>query len=64
MSSSTNHEVAVNIVFGIFAVLFSLLTLWQAHRFWGLFRRHGHLAHRHDDGTHPNERKQIGGRTE
>ncbi|CAL8583599.1 hypothetical protein XPA_009220 [Xanthoria parietina] len=45
MPSSTNHETAVNITFGIAAVLFSLLTLWQAHRLWGIFRRHGHGHH-------------------
>ncbi len=56
MPSSTNHETAVNVTFGIAAVLFSLLTLWQTHRFWGLFRRHGHHAPRsNDDGTHSNE---------
>ena len=56
MPSSTNHETAVNVTFGIAAVLFSLLTLWQAHRFWAIFRRHGHHAPRsNDDGTHSNE---------
>lgn len=53
MPSPTNHEVVTNIVFGVFAVLFSILTLWQAHRLWGLFRRHSHPA-AHHDGTYPN----------
>ena len=63
MPSSTNHETTVNIIFGIAAVLFSLLTLWQAHRLWGIFRRHGHGHHAprsSDDGTHiPMKRKHI-----
>ncbi|CAL8577330.1 hypothetical protein XPA_003161 [Xanthoria parietina] len=49
MPPSTNHETTVNITFGIAAALFSLLTLWQAHRFWGIFRRHGHHAPRSND---------------
>ncbi|KAL8748621.1 MAG: hypothetical protein Q9184_007182, partial [Pyrenodesmia sp. 2 TL-2023] len=39
-SSSNIKDIAVNIVFGIFAVAASLLTLWQAHRLWQTMR-HG-----------------------
>ena len=48
MPSTTNGETVVNIVFGISAVLFSLLTLWQAHLLWKIFRRPSHLAHELD----------------
>lgn len=39
-STSTNtQQVAINIVFGIFAVAASILTLWKGHRLWRTMRK-------------------------
>ena len=39
-SSSNNREIAVSIVFGVFAVAFAIITIWQGHRWWHTFSRH------------------------
>ncbi|KAL8748622.1 MAG: hypothetical protein Q9184_007183 [Pyrenodesmia sp. 2 TL-2023] len=46
---ANNREIAVSTIFGIFAVIFALITLWQGHRLWmtlrhdtnGAGQRHG-----------------------
>ncbi|KAL8740383.1 MAG: hypothetical protein Q9190_006913 [Brigantiaea leucoxantha] len=41
--SSNNNEVAVNAVFGVLAVIASVVTFWQGKRFWKLWKKH-HLS--------------------
>lgn len=48
-SSPNNREVVVNIVFGLFAVLFAMITLWQGHRWWQTMSQQNPLAPRRDD---------------
>ena len=40
MSSSNSTDVSTNVVFGIFAVVGSLATIWQGHKAWKLWQQH------------------------
>lgn len=44
-ASPNIQELAVDIVFGLFAAVVALLTLWQAHRLWRTMRQSPRQAH-------------------
>lgn len=48
--SSNNRDITVNIIFGVFAVVFSLVTLWQGHRLWQTLRRDTSRGHEPSNG--------------
>lgn len=41
-TTTSNNAIAVNIIFGVFAVIASIITVWQGHRYWRILRQNHH----------------------
>ena len=62
-ASSNSTEIITNAVFGITATAISVVTVWQGHRAWKLWREHAHGQRNAAPGTFilsvPNSRSSI-----
>ncbi|KAL8733245.1 MAG: hypothetical protein Q9166_002262 [cf. Caloplaca sp. 2 TL-2023] len=47
----SDREIAVNVVFGIFATGLGFITLWQAHRLWRTLHQHNPAADVQNDAS-------------